>query len=402
MEGFKKLMKRDLISKGHFTVHQAIVLKLGLEKACFLHALVRFHARVMKSKGYKWNRGWFFYTVEEMQKELGLSYEVQARLLKQLSEADGAPIEVARFGCPPRRHIRINAKWIHRVVTLWLLDNGYLEVQNTSDQGTPSTGEPRYLEPENHDSNYRETAVLDPSQTPNSYIKSKATRKKAGHFSNEKCRTHKMKECPHGKPSGSEYDQETREQGAYLFGVLVDEDDDLVHAGPKRRAVTREGCMREIDRVKKERNATNEDVWKFIKWYKKAYWWQYIRRLWALTDMCTYWGKYQRDMGLWELDQREGTNGHMTLTGFGTIDTKRFKLLAQDSQYYRYKVDAGCPEDKLYKAICYTWQKRYNPASFENPRRRPTQEELDVVLQEFGLPAGFINPVYNCMAEAGV
>ncbi len=213
------------------------------------------------------------------------------------------------------------------------------------------------------------------------------------------------------KPQGEmdDFDDEVVKAGAYLFGVLIDKDDDLVHCHKNkkgkfaRKAITRESCIKMMGKLKDERKVSDQDMWAFVKWYEKAYADVYTRRIRSLSDVVEEWGSYKDSMERWEFDkkkqQEKKINGHVEVKNFGVIDTNRFKRLAQDVSFFANCVGQDDPEAKVYRAVCRKW-------FIKNQRKfcygLPTQEEFDVALAEYDLPPGFISPVKSCMREVGL
>ncbi len=123
-----------IVQEGNwFKIHRAIIQELGIETAAVLHWLIKFHERVRKGKGYKWDDGWFFCTVEKMKGELILSADRQLRIIKRL--VNKGFIEMKKKGLPARRHVRIDAKKFHETVISWS------ENSATSDREIGVTGE---------------------------------------------------------------------------------------------------------------------------------------------------------------------------------------------------------------------------------------------------------------------
>lgn len=122
-EEFTNLTTGMFSSDAWFMVHRGLLGELDVESAFLLHFLINFHLRVKRSRGYRWDNGWFYCTVERMEEEIGLLAGAQIRILKSLSERTPPLIEIAKMKMPARRHIRINCHEISQIILRWMKKN---------------------------------------------------------------------------------------------------------------------------------------------------------------------------------------------------------------------------------------------------------------------------------------
>ena len=321
-EEFESMMEEDYMkSTGYFLVHQALVVKLGFDLACFLCGLIRFHHRVMKSPKYKWKEGWFYYTAQTMKNEYIIPGEydrngdpvsmmperTQTRWLSALTRPsysiDGqTPIEIKRKGMPPKRHIRINTWWVKKVIKDWQsVREEQLERQNDFKNSIKPNSA--------NDSRFKE------GESGRNILKKKEDlRKEAQHAPKGACRAR------------TEFDlfgeQDTVKQGCELWSIWILKNDDLIYTGRRkhsyRKAVTKQTAIKMIRVLKEDRKATNEQIWKFLKWYKEAYDDRYTRRIKTADPdaIAVHWHDYLLAMKRWEEDQRRpkvDSNGQIKL-----------------------------------------------------------------------------------------
>ena len=109
-------LTKELMSGGDcFCVHIGLLKKLGIEAAVFLYFLIDYHSLVKQSSKYKWDDGWFYCTVDTMEKELGVPQRTQIRALKFLMEEE--LLEFKNRGLPAKRHVRINTANVTRIIS---------------------------------------------------------------------------------------------------------------------------------------------------------------------------------------------------------------------------------------------------------------------------------------------
>lgn len=101
-----------LSSTGFIVTNKRIVQRLGLPEAVLIGELCSEY-NYWKSRGEAAD-GWFFSTVDNIEKETGIKKVTQASLLKKLSEA--GLLKYQRRGLPPKRHIFLDFDAIARIL----------------------------------------------------------------------------------------------------------------------------------------------------------------------------------------------------------------------------------------------------------------------------------------------
>lgn len=101
-----------LASTGFIVTNKRIVQRLGLSEAVLIGELCSEY-NYWKSRGGG-SDGWFFSTVENIERETGIKKVTQASLLKKLSEA--GLLKYQRRGLPPKRHIFLDFDAIARIL----------------------------------------------------------------------------------------------------------------------------------------------------------------------------------------------------------------------------------------------------------------------------------------------
>lgn len=114
-----------LASTGFIVTNKRIVQRLGLSEAVLIGELCSEY-NYWKSRG-EVSDGWFFSTVENIERETGIKKVTQASLLKKLSEA--GLLKYQRRGLPPKRHIFLDFDAIARI-----LDDDGSEIEPSSVQ----------------------------------------------------------------------------------------------------------------------------------------------------------------------------------------------------------------------------------------------------------------------------
>ena len=114
-----------LASTGFIVTNKRIVQRLGLSEAVLIGELCSEY-NYWKSRGEA-SDGWFFSTVENIERETGIKKVTQASLLKKLSEA--GLLKYQRRGLPPKRHIFLDFDAIARI-----LDDDGSEIEPSSVQ----------------------------------------------------------------------------------------------------------------------------------------------------------------------------------------------------------------------------------------------------------------------------
>ena len=101
-----------LASTGFIVTNKRLVQKLGLTEAALIGELCSEY-NYWKSRGEAAD-GWFFSTVDNIEKETGIKKVTQASLLKRLSEV--GVLKYQRRGLPPKRHILLDFDAIARIL----------------------------------------------------------------------------------------------------------------------------------------------------------------------------------------------------------------------------------------------------------------------------------------------
>lgn len=116
-----------LASTGFIVTNKRLVQKLGLTEAALIGELCSEY-NYWKSRGEA-SDGWFFSTVDNIEKETGIKKVTQATLLKRLSEV--GVLKYQRRGLPPKRHILLDFDAIARI-----LDDDGSKIEPSSVQET--------------------------------------------------------------------------------------------------------------------------------------------------------------------------------------------------------------------------------------------------------------------------
>lgn len=116
-----------LASTGFIVTNKRLVQKLGLTEAALIGELCSEY-NYWKSRGEAAD-GWFFSTVDNIEKETGIKKVTQATLLKRLSEV--GVLKYQRRGLPPKRHILLDFDAIARI-----LDDDDSKIEPSSVQET--------------------------------------------------------------------------------------------------------------------------------------------------------------------------------------------------------------------------------------------------------------------------
>ena len=101
-----------LASTGFIVTNKRLVQRLGLSEAVLVGELCSEY-NYWKSRGEAEN-GWFFSTVDNIERETGIKKVTQAALLKRLSEV--GVLKYQRRGLPPKRHIFLDFDAIARLL----------------------------------------------------------------------------------------------------------------------------------------------------------------------------------------------------------------------------------------------------------------------------------------------
>lgn len=88
----------------YIQVNRTLIRKLGLNEAVLIGELA-YECRTWKRKG-KINDGWFYSTVENVERQTGINAYYQRLALQHLSEL--GVVEVEYYGLPRSRHIRVS------------------------------------------------------------------------------------------------------------------------------------------------------------------------------------------------------------------------------------------------------------------------------------------------------
>ena len=139
-KGFRYL-SNSISMSGYFIIHRSLIERYGLQTAAFLHYLINFHQRVIHSKWYKWNDGWFFCTVERLNQEMLLKQDSQLRIVKKLVAEK--VIETKKSGLPARRFFRLNSDLIGKIITDWKMPSDETRPLDTQETRPLDVKEPR-------------------------------------------------------------------------------------------------------------------------------------------------------------------------------------------------------------------------------------------------------------------
>lgn len=266
-----------LCSDGWFRMHRATMEAVGLESAALLHYLFNVRQRTKAMKDAR-NDGWFFCTVNKMQKETGLSADQQTRALKKLIDEHGL-IEMQKMGLPARRHIRIDYGKLSLILEKWRAD----EREN-----------PASSDRENRVTNSRENRVSDDRENP--VTLKKEARKKV---SKEKVIRGTSESAP-SKSGGFHSSDFDDKAAALLREVLVMHDSDLVAPPGGVRLATLSKSIKSL-RLSGRPTATERNIMEVLKWLRKNYGDEHTPKMHKANDFCACWERFrtawQRDVG---------------------------------------------------------------------------------------------------------
>ena len=264
---FDALVTGLMSGGGWFCIHRGLLKKLGMEAAVFLHFLINYHSRVKQSGKYKWDDGWFYCTVDTMEKELGVPQRTQIRALKFLME-DGL-LEFKNRGLPAKRHVRINTQEVARLIAEW---------------GDPSASSEHESVPT---SDYEKVVAGDYEKVVvSNRVLSKKTRSKE-RVGGRTARTHKSS-FPNGKSPSLLTTEFDRQAAGRLREILVINDSDLVHPP---RSVKIDTLTKQFTVLRTQRGVAETEIKGVLKWLRSHYGEAMTPKIYKVEQIQTEWGR---------------------------------------------------------------------------------------------------------------
>jgi ribosomal protein S18 len=376
---------------GWFRMHKAIMLAFGLEGAVMIQYLVSVQAWLLRS-GSKWNDGWFYCTVDRIEKEIGVRPQVQVRILNHLSgrivcpscekmvipdDHGGCPeckhpavtgwcpscekevtpydhlkcpdcgravrnlkglpiISVQKKGLPARRHIKINWDLLEEILHNWM------EEDTTSDAESGSTGDIEF-NPSSH-TETDTTGRPETNTTPTKTILRKKEEDKEEDYLRLPSEDRSKPDSSKLKKKPEPFDYKAVEELQRVIATKVK----INCRMNKEKEAQHIRLMREHDKVPKE------EIRQVIRWYS-----EHIHDEYAIEAYSAgaFRRKYQENKFVAAM-ARNG-NGHVKLEM-----TDHLKLVSKVASRY------------------------FNEIGFE----KPTRVQLDPLLESMGLKPGSVTP----------
>lgn len=282
---YDDLIQGILGASGWFPIHRALIKELGIEGAVVLQFLINFHQRVRHSPSYEWNDGWFYCTVAKLGSELNLSGYQQNRILSSLAEGEKPLVEFRKMGLPAKRHVRINAEAVVKIIIDWAQS----DPSTTSDLETSVTRDLETLATKDLETSVTKlkgTSNKEPSKKPTS------SKEEVGAFGGRLRRPPRAKRPVDGFLSRREENDWDRSSAGKLRGILARYGSDLLHPQGKRRPVSIPSLAKNFTRLRLDRRVERVEVDRLLDWLEDHYGDTYVPKIRAAEDFSAKWRQF--------------------------------------------------------------------------------------------------------------